>query len=136
MDSICCTGYKAGTGTPLKRTSFNTGPFRSVPDFNGHSGRKKHSWPVPANLVSTMVCLHSVSTSQTSLSNLNLFQPHAGNYWSHFHISFSPRAGNFTPENIQPSLLMSFLAFSAHQAQSCNFDLALCFFCQNGSCNL
>ena len=49
-----CTGYKAGTGTTLKRTSSNTGPFRSVPAilaFNGHSGQKKHSWPVPAYLL-------------------------------------------------------------------------------------
>lgn len=87
-------------------------------------------------------CVHNglppfcLNFSNLPLKSQSLFQPHAGNYWSHFHISFSPRAGNFTPENIQPSLLMSFLAFSAHQAQSCNFDLALCFFCQNGSCNL
>ena len=42
------------TVLPLKRTSSNTSPFRSVPAilaFNSHSGQKKYSWPVPAYLL-------------------------------------------------------------------------------------
>ena len=114
-----------------------------------HSGLFRPFWPLTATLGKKSIlgqyqlifCVHNglppfcLNFSNLPLKPQSLFQPQAGNYWSHFHISFSPHASNFTPENIQSSLLTLILAFSAHQAESCNFDLALCFFSQNGSCN-
>lgn len=114
-----------------------------------HSGLFRPFWPLMTILGKKSIlsqyqlifCVHNglppfcLNFSNLPLKSQSLFQHHASNYWSHFHISLSPHASNFTPENIQSSLLTSFLAFSAHQVESCNFDLALCFFNQNGSCN-